>query len=218
MGLTEGVSTSDQGHGLFVVHAHAGEGVTDVLGGQNWVWIAVRAFRVDVDQTHLHCCQRVLQLAVALVAIVGQPFGLWSPVHFLGLEGVHAAAGESEGRKAHVLKGNVAGEGDQVSPGQVLAVLLLHWPQGAACAIQQHVVWPGVQGSEALLAGGGATAAVECAVGAGCVPCHADVGATVGTEVRWVPVFGGLHRGDDVLLDLVQVQGLERSCVVEVLV
>jgi hypothetical protein len=37
------------------------------------VGVAVRAFRVHVDQAHLHGGQRVVQVALAAVALVGQP-------------------------------------------------------------------------------------------------------------------------------------------------
>ena len=70
VGLAEGVTAGDQRHRLFVVHRHAREGLADILGRRDRVRIAVRAFRVDVDQTHLHGRERVFEIPVAGVAFV----------------------------------------------------------------------------------------------------------------------------------------------------
>src|SRR5690606_10476124 len=59
--LAEGVAAGDQRDGLLVVHRHAAEGLTDVLRGGERVRVAVRAFRVHVDQAHLHGGERTLQ-------------------------------------------------------------------------------------------------------------------------------------------------------------
>jgi hypothetical protein len=74
MGLAEGVAAGDQGDGFLVVHRHAGEGFADVARRGERIGIAVRAFRIDVDQPHLHGAQRIGQFALAAVALVAQPF------------------------------------------------------------------------------------------------------------------------------------------------
>jgi hypothetical protein len=71
--LAEGVAAGDQRDGLLVVHRHAGERLADVAGRRERVGVAVGALRVDVDQAHLHGAERVLQLAVAAVALVAEP-------------------------------------------------------------------------------------------------------------------------------------------------
>ena len=53
--LAESVAASDECHGFFVVHRHARESLADITRGGDGIRIAVRAFRVDVNQTHLHC-------------------------------------------------------------------------------------------------------------------------------------------------------------------
>ena len=60
MGLAEAVTAGDERYGLLVVHCHAREGVADIPGRGERIRIAVRPFRVDVDQTHLHCGERRL--------------------------------------------------------------------------------------------------------------------------------------------------------------
>ena len=72
VGLAEGVAAGDQRDGLLVVHRHAGEGLADVRGRRERVRLAVRAFRVDVDQAHLHGAERILEVAVAGVALVAR--------------------------------------------------------------------------------------------------------------------------------------------------
>ena len=44
------------------------------------LWLAVRPFRIHVDQSHLDRCQRILEVAVAAVAFVAKPLGLHPPV------------------------------------------------------------------------------------------------------------------------------------------
>ena len=103
MGLAEGMAAGDQRHGLFVIHRHAGEGVADIAGRSLGIGIAARAFRIDVDQAHLHRAQRVLQLALAAVAFIAQPGAFWAPIEFFGLPLVGAAAGKAERLEAHRL-------------------------------------------------------------------------------------------------------------------
>src|SRR5882757_3570729 len=80
MGLAEGVSTGNQRNCLFVVHGHATKGFANVAGRGNGIRLAVRALRIDIDQTHLNRTQRLGQLALARVAGVGtQPFPLGAP-------------------------------------------------------------------------------------------------------------------------------------------
>ena len=64
MGLAERVATGDQGHGFFIVHGHAAKGFTDVLARGHGVGVTFRAFRVHVDQAHLHGGQRVFQVTL----------------------------------------------------------------------------------------------------------------------------------------------------------
>ena len=64
VGLAEGVAAGDQRDGLLVVHRHAEERFADVLRGRERVRIAVRPFRVDVDQAHLHRAERFMRAGV----------------------------------------------------------------------------------------------------------------------------------------------------------
>ena len=166
VGLAEGVAAGDQRDGLFVVHRHAEEGLADVLRRRDRVRIAVRSFRIDVDQAHLHRAERLRQLTFAAVAFVAEPGALGTPVELFGLPHVGAAAGEAEGLEAHRFERDVAGENHQVGPGDFAAVLLLDRPQQAARLVEVRVVRPAVERREALLAGAGAAAAVGDAVGA----------------------------------------------------
>ena len=107
MALAEGVSAGDQGDGLFVVHRHACEGLSNVMAGSDRIRVAVRAFRVHVDQAHLHGGEGVFEIAVAGVTAFGlvagsQPFIFATPIDvFFGFPDVLASAGEAEGLEAH---------------------------------------------------------------------------------------------------------------------
>ena len=49
-------------------------------GGRERIGIAVRAFRIDVDQAHLHGAERLGELALAAVALVAEPGAFRAPV------------------------------------------------------------------------------------------------------------------------------------------
>ena len=136
--------------GLLVVHRHARERLADVLGGGKRVGVAVRALRVDVDQAHLHGAERACELALAAVALVAQPRVLWPPEDLLGLPDVLAPEAEAERLKAHRFHRHVAGEHEQVGPGDLAAVLLLDRPQQPARLVEAGVVGPAVERREAL--------------------------------------------------------------------
>ena len=128
MGLAEGVAARNQRDGLLVVHRHAVERFTDVLGRRDRIRFAVRPFRIDVDQAHLHGGEGILKLAFAAVAFVPQPSPLGTPVKLFGLPNVLAPAAETKGFEAHRLEGNVAGKNHQICPGDFPAVFLLDRP------------------------------------------------------------------------------------------
>ena len=180
------------------------------------VGVAVRALRVHVDETHLHCRQRVLELAVAGVALVSEPAVLGTPVDVLvGLPDVLPAAGKAERLEAHRLERDVAGQDHQVSPGELAAVLLLDRPEQPARLVEVPVVRPAVERREALLPGAGAAATVADPVGAGAMPRHPDHERAVVAEVGRPPVLRGGQHLLDVPLDGRQIEGLERLGVIE---
>ena len=70
MGLAEGVAAGDQRDRLLVVHRHPLEGFANVPRRGDRIRLAVRSFGIDVDQAHLHRAERMLQLAIAEIALV----------------------------------------------------------------------------------------------------------------------------------------------------
>src|SRR5262249_28446967 len=153
---------------------HAAERLADVARRGDRVRVAVRPLRVHVDEAHLHRGQGLFQVAFTAVALVVEPRGLGAPEDVLvGLPGVLAATGEAEGREAHRLQRDVAGQDHQVGPRDLLAVLLLDRPQHPAGLVEARVVRPAVERREALLTRAGTAAAVTDAVRARAVPRHA---------------------------------------------
>src|SRR5579859_6259475 len=97
MGLAETMSAGDERNRLLVVHRHALEGLANIDGRGERVGLAVRPFRVHIDETHLHGGERILELAVARVALVAEPGILLAPVDgFVRLPHIGAAAAEAE--------------------------------------------------------------------------------------------------------------------------
>src|SRR5258708_36030886 len=54
MGFAEAVAASNERDGLFVIHRHTGESFSDVPCRGNRIRLAVRSFRIHIDQAHLH--------------------------------------------------------------------------------------------------------------------------------------------------------------------
>ena len=69
-----------------------------------------------------------------------------------------------------------------------------------------------------MVAGASTTPAVTDAVRASGVPCHADEERPIVAVVGWPPVLRGRHHLFDVLLQRIDVKGLNRLSVVEILV
>ena len=99
------MAAGDERDGLFVVHRHAGERFANVAGGGDGIGVSVGSLGVHVDETHLNGAEWVVELAVAGVALVAQPRALGTPVGFIGLPDVDAAAAKTEGLEAHGLQG-----------------------------------------------------------------------------------------------------------------
>src|SRR5262249_16971192 len=155
VGFAERVAAGNQRDGLLVVHRHAEERFPDVLGRGNRIRLAVRPFRIDVDEAHLHRAERLVKLALAAVAFVPQPCALGTPVELFGLPNVGATAAETERLEAHRVERDVAGKNHQIGPGDFPAVLLLDRPQQPARLVEVRVVRPRVERRETLLAGAG---------------------------------------------------------------
>ena len=114
-------------------------------------------------------------------------------------------------------RATVAGEDQEIGPGDLPAVLLLDRPEQPARLVEARVVGPAVEGGEALSAAAATAPAVGDAVRAGGVPRHPDEERPVVAVVGRPPVLRRRHHLDDVLLQRVEVEGLELLCVVEVL-
>ena len=215
--LAERVAARDERDRLLVVHRHPAEGLPDVPGGRQGIRVAVGALRVHVDQAHLHGAERTAELPLAAVPLVSEPGVLRSPEDLLGLPDVLSPEGEAERLEAHGLQGDVAGEDQEVGPGELPAVLLLDRPQQPAGLVQARVVGPAVQGSEALGAVAGSAPAVLDAVGAGGVPAHPDEEGPVVAVVGRPPVLRRGHHVDEVPLEPLEVERADLLGIVEVL-
>ncbi len=160
--------------------------------------------------------ERPLDVPLGDVALVAEPRVLRAPEDLFGLPDVLAPEAEPERLESHRLVGAVAGEDDQVGPRDLAAVLLLDRPQQPAGLVEADVVGPAVERGEALGALAAAAAAVGDAVCAGGVPRHPDEQRPVVAVVRRPPVLRRRHHREDVLLQGLDVEGLELLCVVVV--
>src|SRR2546426_3112577 len=175
VGFAERVTPGNERNGLLVIHRHTGESLSDIPGRGNRVRLAVRPFRIDVDQTHLHRSERILRITVAAVALVREPLALRSPEDVLfRFPDVLAPAAKTERLKAHRLERDVASENHEVGPGDFPPILLLDGPEQPARLVEVDVVRPAIERREALLTGSGPAAAVADTVRARAVPRHTN--------------------------------------------
>ena len=208
--FAECVPPGGERDGFLVVHRHAGKGLANVGSRGDRVGIAVRSFRVYVDQAHLHGRKRIFEIALAGITFFSEPLFLDAPVDVLfRLPDVFAPATEAERLEAHRFQGAVAGENHEVGPGDFLAVFLLDRPQQPARLVEVAVVRPTVDGGKALVAGSGTAAAVTDPIGPGGVPRHANKERSVVAVVGRPPILRGRHQLTEVLLQGVVVEALE---------
>src|SRR4030095_5142804 len=143
--------------------------------------VAARPLRVHVDQTHVISAEGPLDVALGGVALIArraaaEPAALWAPEDLVGLPAVLAPEAEAERLEAHRFIGHVAGEDEQVGPGDLVAVLLLDRPEQPARLVEARVVRPAVEGSKALHTVAATAPAVGDAGRAGGAPRHPDAG------------------------------------------
>src|SRR6516164_9124076 len=149
-------------------------------------FIAMRALRIHVDQTHLHRTERLMKLAFAAIAFVAQPRPFGAPVKLFGFPNIGAPAAKTERLEVHRFQRDVTGQNHQVSPRDFAAVFLLDRPEQPARLVEVRIVRPRVKRCEALLASAGATAAVGDAIRAPEAPMQAQ------KVVRALPELGPL--------------------------
>ena len=209
------MAARNQRDGLFVVHRHARECLANIPGRSDRIRLAVRPFRIHVDQSHLHRAERILSRGRRSSARPPATC-LQDPSRCpLRLPDIRAPAAETERLEAHRLEGDIARQNHKVGPGDFAAVFLLDRPQQPARLVEVHVVRPAIDGRKALLAISGAAAAVADAVRAGAVPRHPNEQPTVMAKVGWPPILRVRHQGMKILDHGIQVEALEFLGVVE---
>ena len=186
--FTEGMAAGDQRDDLFIVHGHVAEGGTNGSGSGERVAAGVRAFRVNVDQTHFGGTQRLLRQAFRVTMF--EPGFFMAPVNVqIRFPDIFTTGAEAEGAETGVFQRDVTGQHIEVSPGDFLAVFLFYRPQQATGFIEADVIRPGVQRRKALLSTACATATVNGTIGACTVPGHTNKQPDVAAPVCRPPLL-----------------------------
>src|ERR1700678_400734 len=73
VGFAESVAAGNQSNCLLIIHRHARKGLPNVACRGDRIGLAIGPFRIYVNQSHLHRAQRIVELTIALVALVPQP-------------------------------------------------------------------------------------------------------------------------------------------------
>ena len=99
--FTQRMAAGDQRDDFFIVHRHIAEGRANGCRGGKRIAAGVRAFRVDIDQTHFGGAQRLFFQAFRVA--VFQPLFLIAPVHVeVRFPHVFTPCAETEGPEAGV--------------------------------------------------------------------------------------------------------------------
>ena len=102
MCFPERMTTSSKSNCLIIIHCHSAKCFSDIFGTCNWVRIAVRSLRVDIDQTHLHCTKGLVKDSVTSVTFVCQPLCFFSPKNIIFWPPyVNTATSKSKGFSSH---------------------------------------------------------------------------------------------------------------------
>ncbi|CAI8174517.1 MAG: Uncharacterised protein [SAR116 cluster bacterium] len=129
MRLAKSMPARNKCYGFFIIHCHPRKGLADITGRSHRIRLAVRAFRIDIDQAHLNSGKRVFKLTVASIAFVTKPGVLGAPIDvFFRFKHIDTSAREAECLEAHRFQRAVAGKDHQVGPGQRIAIFLLDRP------------------------------------------------------------------------------------------
>src|SRR5689334_19750570 len=194
MRLAEGVPAGNQRDGFLVVHRHAGECLADIISSCDRIGLAVRSFGVDVDEAHLYRAERLLKLTFTAVAFVTKPRTFRSPVEFLWLPSVRAAAAKPERLEAHRLEGDIADQNKKIGPRDPATVFLFDGPQEPSRLIEVGIVWPAVERCKTLLTAASAAAPISNTIGARAVPGEADEQSAIMSKVSRPPVLRVRHQ------------------------
>ena len=119
MCFAERVAAGNKRNRLLVIHRHAFERLANVLCCSARVRVAVRPLWVHVNQAHVVGTERSLEVSVGVVALIVEPRRLVAPVRLVRLPDVRASEGKTKGLESHRLQRAVAGEDEQVGPGEL---------------------------------------------------------------------------------------------------
>ena len=188
MSFAERVTARNQSHGFFVIHGHSSKCLPDVFGSQNRIRISIGPFRIYINESHLICGQRILQIPI-FVSLIRQPFLFRPPINEVGFPLILTAARVTKSFKTHRFQSHIAGQNHQVGPRDAFPILLLDRPKQTPGFIKIRIVGPAVEGFKPLLAAAGTTATVCNPVGSRTVPGHANEKWCVGAVIGRPPVL-----------------------------
>jgi hypothetical protein len=168
------VATGDECNRLLIVHAHACKGLTYVFRRCKRVWVAARALRIDVDETHLHCAEGFVKIRAKPSSLCCKPVLFGAPIYvFLWLREIDASARKAKRLESHRLEGAVARKDHQVSPRQFSPIFLLDGPEKTASLVKIRIIWPAVERCKPHVPAAATTTPIEGAVSTRTVPRHA---------------------------------------------
>jgi hypothetical protein len=162
MALTEGMSASDECHRLGIVKSHATERVHDVgLACHGVTFRTKRTGRINVDEANGSWSQRRLALPLDSTGTELLLKGIWAENETVAsIIVINSPTTKAQDGASHGFNSSVAGQDDEIAPGEGSSELLLDWLQEFQSVVKIGVVIPKELGIEADSAAIAATTAV----------------------------------------------------------
>jgi hypothetical protein len=167
--------------------------------------MAPGTLRIDVDEAHLSGSQGFFQLSIK--AGIAEPGFFGAPVNgFVGFPNIFSASTKSQGFETHGFQGNVAGEDEEVGPGDAIAIFLFDGPEETSGFVKVGVIGPTIQGCEALGPCGGSATPIKDPIGTSTVPGHPNHQAPVMPPISRPPILRSGHQLSKVPLESIIIQ------------
>ena len=135
------------------------------------------------------------------ISRVPQPSILASPVNILiWLPSIFSPTTKTKRLKSHRLKRDIPRQNKQVSPRNLLTILLFDWPKKSPRLVNIHVVRPTIQRSKPLLSSTGTTPTIANPIGTSAMPRHPNKLRTVMSKIGGPPLLRIRHQSPQVVL------------------
>ena len=188
MSFAKRVTARNQSHGFFVIHGHSPKCLPDVFGSQKRIRISIGTFRVHINESHLNCGQRILQIPV-FVPLVSQPFLFGPPIDQVGFPLILTPASVTKVLKPIDSRATLPARTIRSAQEMLLPYFCLTGQSRRRALSRFALSGQLLSGSNRLLTAACTAATVRNTVGSRTVPGHPNEKRCVGAVIRRPPIL-----------------------------